>query len=403
MQRSFTCCVGTGMESHALHGLGLYYETGAGSRAPGAGQQKLYVNVYAPSVAQWESAGMKLTMDTSFPDGDTATLGVDVRTPKTLTLALRRPAWATAGFAVRVNGTPIAQLPAAGSYVEITRQWKSGDRVELALPKQLKLERLADNPKKAVVTLGPLVMAGDLGAAPRIADDGDGDGTRAAAPEPVALVVSSERPADWLKPVAGKPATFTASGVVKTVGSKSPVEVEFSPFFAMHRRTYAAYWDALTPAELDARSRDLAVERERIRALDAATVVSVAIGDRESEKKFNQQGVETSVIRSDGRSGRRAIQWFSYDLPVQGDGPLTLVATYNSDQRRDRSFEVLVNGTRLASESQPQSSVSRFYEREYPLPADAIRGRSSITVRFEATNGLEVTPVFGVRLVRRSA
>ena len=26
MQRSFTCCVGTGMESHALHGLGLYYE-----------------------------------------------------------------------------------------------------------------------------------------------------------------------------------------------------------------------------------------------------------------------------------------------------------------------------------------------------------------------------------------
>ena len=28
MQRSFTCCVGTGMESHALHGLGLYYEDG---------------------------------------------------------------------------------------------------------------------------------------------------------------------------------------------------------------------------------------------------------------------------------------------------------------------------------------------------------------------------------------
>ena len=28
MHRSFTCCVGTGMESHALHGLGLYYEIG---------------------------------------------------------------------------------------------------------------------------------------------------------------------------------------------------------------------------------------------------------------------------------------------------------------------------------------------------------------------------------------
>ena len=33
MHRSFTCCVGTGMESHALHGLGLYYE----SRRSGSG------------------------------------------------------------------------------------------------------------------------------------------------------------------------------------------------------------------------------------------------------------------------------------------------------------------------------------------------------------------------------
>ncbi len=38
MTRSFTCCVGTGMESHALHGLGLYYESG----------DKLWVNLYAP-------------------------------------------------------------------------------------------------------------------------------------------------------------------------------------------------------------------------------------------------------------------------------------------------------------------------------------------------------------------
>jgi hypothetical protein len=50
--------------------------------------------------------------------------------------------------------------------------------------------------------------------------------------------------------------------------------------------------------------------------LEGKTLVSVPIGDREAEKKFNQQGVETSVIRTDGRSGRRAIQWFSYDLPA---------------------------------------------------------------------------------------
>ena len=389
MHRSFTCCVGTGMESHALHGLGLYYERG----------DKLYVNLYAPSTAQWESAGVKLTMDTSFPEGETAALTLDLRAPRPFTLALRRPSWVGAGFAVRVNGRTVAQQLRSG-YVEITRTWQSGDTIALVMPKTLKIDRLSDNPKKAAVLWGPLVLAGDLGLAPRRGDDGDGAGARAAAPDPVALV--TDRPVtDWLKPVTGKPGIFKAASVVRTVSTQSPMEVEFSPFYSMHRRTYAAYWDVLTPAELTARARELAVERERLRALEAATISSVPIGDREAEKTFNQQGVETSVIRSDGRSGRRAIGWFSYDLPLKAQTMATLVATYNSDQRRPRSFDVLIDGQKVASETQPQSSVSKFYEKEYVVPAELLRHKEKLTVRFEATNGLEVTPVFGVRLIAR--
>jgi hypothetical protein len=44
--------------------------------------------------------------------------------------------------------------------------------------------------------------------------------------------------------------------------------------------------------------------------------------------------------------------------------------------------------------------VSRFFDVEYPLPADLVQGKQKITVRFEATGGNEVAPVFGVRLVR---
>jgi len=387
MQRSFTCCVGTGMESHALHGLGLYYESGS----------KLWINVYAPSVATWESAGVRLTMATSFPEGPDASLIMEVRTPRTLTLALRRPSWAGPAFSVKVNGRAIEQTPPPGSYVEITREWHSGDRVELALPKQLRLARLADNPRKAVVMWGPLVLAGDLGAAPKRDDDGDGDGTRAAMPEPVALVADGPTEA-WLRPVSGQPGRFTTTSAVRTVESKAPIDVEFSPFFAMHRRTYAAYWHQLSASELDARSRELSTERERRRALDAATIVAVGIGDRASEKEFIQQGVETSVIRTDGRTGRRATQWFSYDLPGSA-AARKLVVTYNSDQRRPRSFDVLVNGERLASETQSQSSVSAFYDKEYEL-SERARQMRPLTVRFEATNGLEVTPVFGLRLTR---
>ena len=140
-----------------------------------------------------------------------------------------------------------------------------------------------------------------------------------------------------------------------------------------------------------------------MRALEAATISSVAIGDRESEKTFNQQGVETSVIRTDGRSGRRAIQWFSYDLPVNGadhgrrwSRPTTAISAARA------ASTCWSTARKSASESQPQSSLSKFYEKEYVIPAELMRHKEKLTVRFEATNGLEVTPVFGVRLISAS-
>ena len=90
----FTCCVGSSMESHALHGHGLYYEAG----------DKLWVNLYAPSTAEWPAAGVKLVMETDFPEGESATLKFTLAAPKEFTIALRRPFWAGAGFSVKING-----------------------------------------------------------------------------------------------------------------------------------------------------------------------------------------------------------------------------------------------------------------------------------------------------------
>jgi len=130
MQQSFTCCVGSGMESHAIHGDGLYYEAGP----------MLWVNVYAPSTAAWTSQGATLTMSTTFPEGESASLTVDTAAPKALTIALRRPWWAGDGFRVKVNKTPVANVPGPGHYVEITRTWTRGDTVEFVLPKRTRSE-----------------------------------------------------------------------------------------------------------------------------------------------------------------------------------------------------------------------------------------------------------------------
>ena len=66
MFQCFTCCVGSGMESHALHADGIYYESG----------DKLWVNIYVPSKAEWKSAGVKLDVATDMPMGESVTINV---------------------------------------------------------------------------------------------------------------------------------------------------------------------------------------------------------------------------------------------------------------------------------------------------------------------------------------
>lgn len=392
MSRSFTCCVGSGMESHALHGFGIYYESG----------DRLWVNLYAPSTAAWDAAGVRLRMDTTFPDGETAAMTLTVRTPKALTVALRRPSWAGDGFTVTINGTAMKNLPRPGSYVEVRRTWKTGDVIALTLPKALRLDLMPDNPRRAAIMWGPLVLAGDLGPEP---PRGSARGTT---PDGAAIVydastmqgapalVAAERPvSEWLRPVAGKPGTFRSEGVARDR------DVDLVPFFQLHRRTYAAYWDLFTPGEYDKRLADLAAERERQRKLEQATVAFVAPGDQQAERDGNQQGEDSSIVRVEGRPGRRAGKWFSYDMTVDPSKPMTLVVTYHSDTRRTKAFEILVDGRRVGEQTIPENSVSRFFDAEYPVSPGLVRVKPKVTVRFQASTG-EVGPVFGVRIIRGS-
>jgi DUF1680 family protein len=380
MLRSFTCCVGSGMESHGLHGDGIYYESA----------DRLWVNLYAPSTATWRAAGVNLTIDTNFPEGDSATLKISVQKPKQFTLALRHPSWAQAGFAVKINGKAVNDQSKPGSYVELKRTWKNGDTVALVLPKTLRIEATPDNPQRVALMWGPLVLAGDLGAERR--------------GEPVAVIPSfvSDRPiTEWLKPAADKPGNFRGTG--RDLEDK-PIDLDLVPFYRLHRRTYAIYWDLYTPETWKKKLGEVAAERERQRKLEAATISFVQPGDAQKEKEFNQQGEESTVDRSPVRPGRRARKWFSFDLPVDAAHPVTLVVTYNTEQRPKRSGEILIDGQRVgeqAIEGSPNgSAVGRFFDVDYKIPAELIKDKQKVTVRFQATGGNETPTIFGVRTIR---
>jgi hypothetical protein len=379
MFEDFTCCVGTGMESHALHGFGIYYESG----------NKLWVNLYAPSAAEWREAGVNLAMETDLPEGEAAKLTFTLQAPREFTLALRRPAWAGGeGFSVCVNGEPWVCLPLPGSYVEIRRRWRSGDTVELALPKALRFEPLRDNPMRVAVMWGPLVLAGDLGP-----EDTFEAWREGAIP---ALVVEDKAVGEWLLPVSGKPGHFRCR-------SGNGSEVEFLPFYRLQRRTYAVYFDLFTPAGWEAKKAEYAAERDRQRRLQQATVAFFQPGEMQPERDFDFQGEGTEFDESNrvqGRAYRRARQWMSWTLPIGEGRPLALVVTYFQDEWRRRSFDILVDGEKIAEQVVERGGVPHFYDLRYSVPAGLLAGKRKITVRFQATNGNETPKVFGVRLVR---
>ena len=383
MFRSFTCCVGSGMESHGLHGDGIYYESG----------DRLWVNMYVPSVATWKAAGATVSMDTTFPEGDAATVKFTLQKPKSFTLALRRPSWAGNGFDVKVNGKTVTNVSGPGTYVELKRTWKTGDTVVLLLPKTLRVEGLPDNKNRAALMWGPLVLAGDLGPERR---GGSGD--------PIPSLVTAEKSVgEWLQPVPDHLGVFRSVGVgQKTDGQTS--EVEFVPFYRLHRRTYAIYWDLYDANSWAKKLAEIAAEKAKQQKLEAATVAFVPVGDSEKEKEFNQQGEETAQDRVLGRAGRRSRKWFSFDLPVETAKPMTLVLTYNPEERAKRTFEILVDGQRIGEgmieRYPPGSATGQFYDRDYKIPSELVKDKKKVTVRFQASGGNETATIFGVRMVR---
>ncbi|WP_329214189.1 glycoside hydrolase family 127 protein [Streptomyces sp. NBC_01485] len=142
-----TCCEGTGMESATKYQDSVYFKAADGSA--------LYVNLYSPATLTWAEKGVTVAQSTDFPREQGSTLTVRGRT-STFALRLRVPAWATAGFRVTVNGRGVNGTPAPGSYFSVSRTWRDGDVVRVAMPFRLRVEKAFDDPSLQTLFHGPV-------------------------------------------------------------------------------------------------------------------------------------------------------------------------------------------------------------------------------------------------------
>jgi len=83
---------------------------------------------------------------------------------------------------------------------------------------------------------------------------------------------------------------------------------------------------------------------------------------------------------------------------------MALVVTYLNEQGLGPTlgaFEIQVDGTPVGR-FEPNTTAVGFYDATYPIPRDVVRGKSKVTVRFQAPASGRVVPVFGIRTVRAS-
>ena len=123
----FSCCGGTGVENHVKYQEATYF----------VNDKTLWVGLYLPTIAQWEDKGVTIEQNCEWPAerSELVIHRTDPTKAATFALKLRVPYWATKGFMVTLNGKPIAKKYQPCSYVEIPmRQWKEGDKIEVAMP-----------------------------------------------------------------------------------------------------------------------------------------------------------------------------------------------------------------------------------------------------------------------------
>jgi len=297
-----------------------------------------------------------------------------------------------------INGKKQPSDGVPGAYITIEREWKNGDTVDIRLPMRLRMEAMPDDPKMIALFYGPIALAGDLGR------EGLQDAKRYGPSAPqLGRVKPIEIPAfiseinfvlSQIKPVPGAPLTF------KTDGLGRPQDVTLVPFYKVFDQRYTVYWKVYAPDEWEKRKVDLAAAESRRKMIERLTVDAVNINDQQSERDHNLQGQGMIDGDFEGKRWRAARNgWFSFDLKSAPDKPVTLVCTYRGSEGRPRSFDVLVDGEKIATQTL-EIHPGELFDFEYPLPEQLTRGKERITVKFQSRPNAMAGSVFDVRVAQ---
>lgn len=379
---SFWCCVGTGMENHTKYGEAIYFHS----------NDKLYVNLFIPSVLHWKEKGLALEQHTNYPNEDSTELIIQSAPATPVTLSIRCPAWTAGTVAFQLNGEPLDVKSQLGQYADISRVWKQGDHLRVTIPMGLHIEKLEGNPNKLAFLYGPLVLAGDLGAAPETKSFPYAKDQWENFHVPTANVPVLTRPAGSandadlitaIKRLPGNELTF------RTEGIGHPSEVTLRPFNTIFYQRYNIYWDVLAEQDWKARQSQIEAEKEQRQREEARIVDELNFGEQQSEVDHRLKADRSQTGDFRDRKWRDANDggYFEFQMKTVRNAPQVLRCTYWGEEVGKREFDILVNGKLLATQKLDRNKPGKFFDVEYPLSAELTGNSDYLTIRFQPRPG----------------
>ena len=126
------------------------------------GPKSIYVNHYVAGNAKVGIDGKAVTLkqETRYPWDGAVKINVQPQQSAQFVVCLRIPAWCK-GASAKLNGTPVRPLEQENGYARISREWKSGDVIELSLP--MPVQRVYAGPQvkadvgRVALQRGPIV------------------------------------------------------------------------------------------------------------------------------------------------------------------------------------------------------------------------------------------------------
>jgi hypothetical protein len=204
--------------------------------------------------------------------------------------------------------------------------------------------------------------------------------------------------ANQLEPIAGKPLHFTLS--TKMVNG---IHNELMPFFELHDARYMMYWLALSEDNYKGYLDNLAKAEQEHQALEDRTVDKVQPGEQQPESDHFMEtdnsfvGNTNDVFFRDASNGH----YFSYLMQTGGKTDLSLRLKYwGVGEWKSHEFDIFVDDVLVTSVNNTgKYRISEFKYEEYPVPAEALKGKKQVRVKFVAKPRKQIGEIYEVRLI----